>query len=221
MTIPDTHLHTHPHQLQASDIRQLYDSEVGTAYVNSAFFRERLMRASKMRRLIFAKAQGDILDVACGSGENFAYYNRPGNHYTGIEISPVMAERARERARNLDMNVDVQVMDAQQLEFPDHSFDTVVSALATCTFPDQIAALKEMKRVCKSGGRILLFEHGRSRIEFIGRWQDRVAPQEYATGGCRFNQKPEEVVKAAGLKIVWSKQALLGIVIVMEIDPSL
>src|SRR5689334_16317403 len=106
----DTHHHLHVHhQLQANDIRQFYDTEVGTSYVNSEFFREKILRMAGLRREIFARAKGSILDVACGSGENFAYYQRPGNTYTGVEISPVMAQRARDRAQKLGMNVDVRV----------------------------------------------------------------------------------------------------------------
>jgi len=53
-------------------------------------------------------------------------------------------------------------MDAQALEFPDDSFDTVISSFSTCTFPDPIAALHEMERVCTPDGEILLLEHRRS-----------------------------------------------------------
>jgi ubiquinone/menaquinone biosynthesis C-methylase UbiE len=171
-----------------------------------------------MRRQMFSKAQGSILDVACGSGENFRYYQRPGNTYTAIELSPFMLEQARKRAQQLGMNVELRVMDAQQLQFEDNHFDTVVSALSTCTFPDPVAALREMRRVCKPTGRILLVEHGRSSWEPLGRWLDRAAPEQYAEAGCRMNQDPRVSVEKAGLKIVSIKRPLLGVGYLMEVS---
>lgn len=170
-----------------------------------------------MRRKLFSKAQGSILDVACGAGENFRYYQRPGNQYTGIDLSAFMVEQARKRAQELGMTVDLRVMDAQQLQFPDNSFDTVVSALSTCTFPDTVAALLEMRRVCKPNGRILLLEHGRSSWEPLGKWLDRAAPTQYAEAGCRMNQDPRVAVKDAGLQMVWMERPLLGVAYLMEI----
>jgi ubiquinone/menaquinone biosynthesis C-methylase UbiE len=205
-----THLHT-------SDIQQRYNGEIGRQHLQSEFFRETLLMIGRMRRKVFSKAQGSILDVACGAGENFRYYQRPGSQYTAIDLSAFMIEQARERAEQLRMTVDLQVMDAQQLQFDDHSFDTVVSALSTCTFPDPVTALREMRRVCKPEGRILLLEHGRSSVEFLGRWLDRIAPAQYAETGCRINQDPRQTVEQAGLKIVWIERRLLGLGYMMEV----
>src|SRR5262249_25423228 len=135
------------HSLKASDIQRRYDGHIGAGYVSGEFFRERLLLASRWRERIFSRAQDSILDVACGSGENFAHYRRPGNTYTAVDLSPVMVDRARQRAQKLDMTVDLRVMDAEHLQFPDASFDTIVSAMSTCTFPNTPAVLHEMQRV--------------------------------------------------------------------------
>ncbi|NIN33964.1 MAG: methyltransferase domain-containing protein, partial [Gammaproteobacteria bacterium] len=95
--------------------------------------------------------------------------------------------------------VDLHVMDAESLTFADNSFDTVVSALSTCTFPDPIAALREMNRVCKPTGQILLVEHGRSSLRPLAHYQDRNAHAHYEkSAGCRWNQEPDQLVMAAG-----------------------
>jgi ubiquinone/menaquinone biosynthesis C-methylase UbiE len=215
------HMHIHPHiHLDAETIKHRYDTQMGDEYVSSEFVREKIFMAGRFRRNLFKKARGTILDVAVGSGENFAHYQGLGSSYTGIELSPVMLARARMRALELGMAVNLREMDAEHLKFPDDSFDTVVSAMSTCTFPDPIAALQEIQRVVKPNGRILLFEHGRSSWEFIGRWQDRITPQHYAMAGCRMNQEPQELVQAAGLKIISSKRALFGIFHMLEISPS-
>jgi ubiquinone/menaquinone biosynthesis C-methylase UbiE len=205
------HLHTH-------DIQQRYDGEVGEAHLASRFLMEHILRAGAMRRRIFGKAAGSILDVACGSGENFPHYGKGVTSITAIELSPKMLQHARGQAQKLGLKIDLRVMDAQQLEFPDDSFDTVVSAMATCTFPDPIAALREMQRVCKPGGRILLFEHGRSTWGVVARWQDRNAPQMYELAGCRFNQDPLQVVNAAGLHVISAQRSLAGVFHLIEIE---
>jgi ubiquinone/menaquinone biosynthesis C-methylase UbiE len=203
--------------LNTSDIQRRYDGDVGKSHVQSAFFRETVLGVGRMRRRHFAKAHGSILDVACGAGENFRYYQRPGNQYTGIDLSAYMVEQARKHAQELGMTVDLRVMDAQRLDFPDASFDTVVSALSTCTFPDTPAVLLEIRRVCKPGGRILLLEHGRSSWEPLGRWLDRAAPAQYAEAGCRLNQDPRIAVQQAGLKLVSLERTLLGVGYLIEI----
>lgn len=217
--------HTHRHQdnmdyLDSIDIQHRYDGATGTDYIAGEFFREKLLMASRFRKQIFKLAKGDILDVACGTGENFAHYNGHGTSYTAIELSPFMLEQASKRADKLDMDVKLRLMNAQNLDFDTDSFDTVVSALSTCTFPDATAALQEMQRVCKPDGRILLFEHGRSTCGPIARWQDRTAPHMYESAGCRANQDPIAVVKEAGLHILSAKARLFNIFHLIEIVPQ-
>ncbi len=215
------HVHTNgPHiHLDNEDVRQRYDGRAGADYVASTFFREKLLFGGRMRQRIFSHAQGSILDVACGPGANFHALNRPGNRITAIELSPIMLAKATEEAVKLGINVDLRLMDAQKLDFPDASFDTVVSALSTCTFPDPIAALHEMKRVCKPDGRILLFEHGLSTWKWVAQWQINTADYQYETAGCRATQDPIEVVNTAGLKIVNAERRIAGVFHLIEISP--
>src|SRR6266498_4935007 len=153
-----------------------------------------------------SKAHGKILDVACGTGLNFPMFPA-SSEITAIDLSPQMLEFAKQKATSLHLNVQVKVMDAQKLEFPDGSFDTVTSTLSTCTFPDPIQALQEMKRVCRTNGLILLLEHGHSSISWLANYQDRNVLKHYQqNAGCRWNQDPLDLVRAAGLKILSSKR---------------
>jgi ubiquinone/menaquinone biosynthesis C-methylase UbiE len=195
--------------LTREEVRQRFDAsapyECRFERVNNV-----LVGLHRHRRRLFAQARGEVLDVACGAGANFRYLTG-AQSVTAVDFSPAMLELARHRAAALPLTAAVYLMDAEQLDFPDHRFDTVVSALATCSFPDTLAALREMRRVCRPDGRILLLEHGRSRVGAIARLQDRYAPQFYQNNACRWNQEPLELARAAGLRIVSAERALLGI----------
>lgn len=173
----------------------------------------------RYRRRLFGDASGRVLDVACGAGANFPYL-QPGVDLVGIDASPEMLEMARSRLERLEMGGTLHEMDAQSLAFDDDGFDTVISSLSTCTFPDPTAALGEMDRVCKPDGRILLLEHGRSDVGPIARLQDRYADAHYATAGCRWNQEPLELVLSVGLPVRKASSHALGIVTLIEARPS-
>lgn len=200
-----------------AELRRLYD-EFAPGYRRWAWIEDYVFGIRGLRRQLLAKASGKVLDVACGTGENFAFLPQ-GSEATAVDLSPGMLAQARQRAKALGRDVDLRVMDAAGLEFPDNSFDTVVSTLSTCTFPDPIAALREMKRVCKPDGRILLLEHGRSKVGVIGRYQDRRAYDHFQKAGCRDNQEPQEIVKATGLTILWARRSFFGVLHVMEVSP--
>jgi len=128
-----------------------------------------------------------------------------------IDLSQGMLDIASQKATQLHLKVQTQLMDAQKLDFADGSFDTVTSALSTCTFPDPILALQEMQRICRPGGLILLLEHGHSSLSWLANYQDRhVLPHYQQHAGCRWNQDPLELVKTAGLKILKSKRFGVG-----------
>lgn len=127
---------------------------------------------------------------------------------------------ARANATKHGRNVNFAVMDAENLKFADGSFDTVVSTLSTCTFPDPVKALQEMKRVCRPNGLILLLEHGHSSLPWLANFQDRNEYQHYQDhAGCRWNQDPLGLVKAVGIKILRSKRNILGMFHSVEAAP--
>ncbi|MFC4550997.1 MULTISPECIES: class I SAM-dependent methyltransferase [Halorussus] len=183
------------------------------------FDRVNRLLTDRYRRRVLAGAEGRVLDVACGTGENFPYLPADVD-VVGVDISPGMLASAAERAAELGIDADLREMDAASLSFPDASFDTVVSSLSTCTFPDPEAALREMSRVCAPGGRILLFEHGRSTVGPVARFQDWRADAHFAAAGCRWNQEPLDVVAAAGLDVRESWDGFLGIFTGIEAAPS-
>jgi ubiquinone/menaquinone biosynthesis C-methylase UbiE len=169
-----------------------------------------LLGVRKLRQRVLRQASGRVLEVAVGTGKNLRYYPR-GCQIIAVDLSREMLNIARKRAGKLSIDVSLLLGDAQALPFFDHSFDTVVSSLSTCTFPEPVIALQEMARVCRKDGRVLLVEHGRSNREWLARWQDRHADQFAKPLGCHWNRQPLELVGQAGLKVNKSRRVFLGV----------
>jgi len=169
-----------------------------------------LLGLNTLRQSIVSQASGKVLEVAVGTGQNFRYY-RSDCEIIALDHSSGMLKIARQRATRLKCKVQFCIADAQALPFRDCSFDTVISSLSTCTFPNPVTALRETGRVSKPTGQILLLEHGRSDREWLGRWQDRHADEFAKPFGCHWNREPLEIAKSAGLKIITARRSFCGI----------
>ncbi len=190
-------------------LRRVYDG-MAPSYRWMALVNDTVFGATRLRRWVMSRARGDVLDVACGTGENFPLL-RDVDSLTAVDLSPAMLDQARARAGRLGLDVNLVEMSAERLEFPDGTFDTVTTAMSTCTFPDPRGALREMARVTRPGGHLLLLEHGRSRIDWIARLQDRRAERHYREAGCRWNQDVMAVLSAAGLRVDATRSRTVGV----------
>jgi ubiquinone/menaquinone biosynthesis C-methylase UbiE len=199
-----------------ADIRSAYDE-----YADWVRRFEPLARllTGRYRRHQFGDATGRVLDVACGTGTNFRYLP-DGAEVVGVDISPAMLEAAGDRLDDLPIDGTLHEMDAANLAFDDDSFDTVISSLSTCTFPDPVAALREMARVCAPDGEIRLLEHGRSDVGVVARYQEWRADAHYEKAGCRMTQEPLEVLDRAGIPVEESETAQLGRITMVSASPE-
>ncbi|QGA81973.1 class I SAM-dependent methyltransferase [Halomicrobium sp. LC1Hm] len=174
--------------------------------------------AGRYRRRQFEHASGRVLDVACGTGRNFRYLPSSST-VVGIDITDAMLGHARDELERLGLDGRVHQMDAEALAFSDDSFDTVISSFSTCTFPDPVAALREMERVCAPSGEMLLLEHGRSDAAPLAWLQDRRAESHYEKNGCRLNHDPLETVEQAGLTVESTSSAFFGVITTVNATP--
>jgi ubiquinone/menaquinone biosynthesis C-methylase UbiE len=190
-------------------VRELYEAEAPRYDFTIAIF-ERLLFAGG-RGWVCSRARGDTLEVAVGTGRNLAEYP-PDVRLTGIEFSPAMLDIARRRAAELRRDIDLRPGDAQQLEFPDASFDTVTCTLSLCTIPDDRAAVAEVKRVLRPGGRFVLLEHVRSTRPVIRATQQALDQLAVRFQADHLAREPLEHLAAEGFIIDELERSKLGIV---------
>ena len=118
--------------------------------------RQTMMVAEDICRVADPRPMQTVLDVACGSGNVALIAARRYCMVAGIDIAANLIDRARMRAAAEGSQVDFRVADAQDLPYPDASFDVVTSVFGVMFAPDQEKAAAEMLRVCKPGGRIVM-----------------------------------------------------------------
>src|SRR4051794_6017582 len=117
-----------------------------------------------------------VLEVGVGTGINTALYP-PDCAVTGIDFSSSMLEKAHDRiARKGVRNVRLLQMDAQNMKFADDSFDIVYAPYVISVVPDPVAVTREMRRVCKPGGRIVILNHFLSSNSFVARIERGISP---------------------------------------------
>ncbi len=194
---------------QTERVRRHYDRSAGSydrliAWAERAFF-------GGGREWVCSRARGEVLEIAAGTGRNLLFYPVQVR-LTLVELSSEMLEIARHRARNLSVEADLHVGDAQDLPFPDASFDTVVATLALCTIPDDRRAVIEAVRVLRPGGRLLLLEHVRSPLLPVRILQRVLNPLTVLLGHDHLLREPSRHVQDAGLVVEHLERSKWGLV---------
>ena len=159
---------------------------------------EFLFQRSMRQRLWSLVPANRILEVGVGTGKNIPYY--PANaDVTAVDLSDEMLARACRRASQGSVDVDLHQMDVQDLRFEDGSFDTVVATFVFCSVPDPVRGLRELCRVVRPEGQIVLLDHVRVDRPIIGRLMDLLNPIVVRTVGANINRRTVENVRRAGL----------------------
>jgi ubiquinone/menaquinone biosynthesis C-methylase UbiE len=198
-----------PSSSQRARWRRYWDRH-STAYDRQMGFMDRWLFRDT-RSWTCGQATGEVLEVAIGTGLNLPHY--PAEvALTGIELSPAMLDIARQRAGEFDRAVDLRIGDAEALEAPDSAFDTVVCTFSLCAIPDHRAALREMIRVLRPGGRLLLADHVAGSSAPLRAGQRLLELATVPIGGEHFLRRPIEHVRAAGLDIERHERFAQGIV---------
>ena len=182
-------------------------------------FMERPMERAlaKWRDRLMKHVEGKVLEVGVGTGKNLKYYPED-IELSAIDFSPNMIEKAMEKAEEMKKPVKLFVMDAEDMDFPDNSFDTVVSSCVFCSVPDPVQGLKEIRRVCKDGGKVVMLEHVRSDIPYLGSLMDMMNPIPVHVYGANINRNTLDNLQKAGFENIEFKDLWLDIVKLIIID---
>jgi ubiquinone/menaquinone biosynthesis C-methylase UbiE len=172
----------------------------GAVAIEQADFLCSLELVRRQREKIVPRAEGRVLEVGIGTGLNVRHYDKTKvGKITGLDPALEMHRLASKRIAQAGLDVDLVGLSAEEIPLGDASFDCVVVTYTLCSVPDPVTALKEIRRVLKTGGRFLFCEHGRAPDERVRRWQDRLTPYwKNIAGGCRLNRDITALISEAG-----------------------
>ena len=178
----------------------LYDRHILPHLIDFACGMGAVMKA---RSQLVPQARGRVLEVGIGSGLNLSFYDpQRVEVVVGVDPSADMQRLARERAARCQVPVEMIALELGQIQAEDASFDDIVCTFTLCTIPDALAALKEMRRVLKAGGRLLFCEHGLAPDLPVVRWQKRLTPLwKPLAGGCHLDRDIPALIEAGGFHI--------------------
>jgi len=157
----------------------------------------------KHRRVMVPEAEGVVLEVGLGSGTNLPYYDASRvKQVIGVEPSEGMRTKAQRAIGRQAIPVELIDAPAEALPVEDRSVDTVLLTFTLCTIPDWQAALAEMRRVLKPGGRLVFLEHGLAPDAGVARWQHRIEPVwKRIGGGCHLSRPIDRMIADSGFRI--------------------
>lgn len=161
------------------------------------------MSLKMWREEVTKDLEGKVLEIGVGTGKNMPYY--PDHiDVTAIDFSKNMLDKSREKATKLDRHIELIQMDAQNMDFPDDTFDMVFTTCVFRSVPDPVKGLKEIRRVCKPGGKIIMIEHVRSEKKTLGLIMDILNPLTVSLWGANINRRTVQNVEKQDLQIQMS-----------------
>lgn len=157
----------------------------------------------RLRKKLWALAEGrHILEVGVGTGKNFNFYPTDAR-MTAIDFSPKMLEQAKRKRARKKLDVHLDLIDVQSLCYADNSFDTVVASFVFCSVPHPRKGLKEIYRVLKPGGQLLLLEHVLSSNKFMAALMNLLNPLVVRLVGANINRQTVKNVQACPFRSIF------------------
>ncbi|GIG20581.1 ubiquinone/menaquinone biosynthesis methyltransferase [Cellulomonas chitinilytica] len=176
-----------------------WDGQAATYDRTTAFFERRLF--AQARQWIAERTSGSTLEVGVGTGANLPYYAGRASDITLVDVSAEMLAAASARARQLRVTVRTMHGDGAHLDLPDTSVDTVICTFIMCCVEDERAVLRELARVLRPDGRLLMADHVESSTHLgrgVQRVLDLVTP---AKAGEHHRRRPILLLPDAGLRV--------------------
>ena len=175
-----------------------YDNHILPRVLDFAMKRSAL---AEQREWVIGQAKGNVLEVGFGSGLNLPYYPKEVRTFSAIEPHAGMRNRAMKRVARSGRTVSLIARGIDKKQFlPDGSFDTIVSTWTMCSIADPAAAMKEIYRLLRPGGKFYFVEHGLAPDREVVKWQKRLTglTQKWG-GGCHLDRDVEAIVRNSKL----------------------
>jgi ubiquinone/menaquinone biosynthesis C-methylase UbiE len=152
------------------------------------------------RAKVVPRASGDILELGCGGGTNLQFYDwSQVRTLSGVDPSPELLGRAQDALLRSGRSANFASGIAEALPFENSSFDSVVTTFTLCSVQDPTAALSEVRRVLRPGGRLIFLEHGKAPDPAAANWQNRIEPVwKHIAGGCHLTRPVTGAISDAG-----------------------
>ena len=155
-----------------------------------------------LRKKLWAKLEGyHVLEIGVGTGKNFDFYPIDVR-MTAVDFSAAMLKQAGFKKERKTIAVELSLMDVQSLQYADNSFDSVIGSFVFCSVPLPLKGLKELYRVCKPGGQVLLLEHVVSSKPMVAKIMNFVNPVFVGLVGANINRNTIKNIKACGFSSV-------------------
>jgi ubiquinone/menaquinone biosynthesis C-methylase UbiE len=177
-------------------------------YVTELFMNNPIVNAR--RRNALSDVRGDALEVGFGSGLNLPHYPPGLTRLVALDPSAQALRLAAKRIRSADFPILVVDDTAESMNFPDNTFDSVISTWTLCSVCSPAQALRNMRRVLRPEGRLFFLEHGLSDEPQIQRYQALWTPiQRVVCAGCRLTMKIDDLIKQAGFTLLSLKKGYM------------
>ena len=156
------------------------------------------------RRKVVPLAKGNILEIGIGSGLNIPFYETEGiNKIWGIDPSEELISMAKNQIRNGTPDIELIISKAEEINFEDAFFDTILMTYTMCTIANLSDAFTELKRVMKPTGKLIFCEHGLAPDKNVVKWQNRINTfWPKISGGCNINKKIPSIIESSGFSIL-------------------
>tara|TARA_B100000886_G_C20317196_1_gene446471 strand:+ start:177 stop:788 length:612 start_codon:yes stop_codon:yes gene_type:complete len=156
----------------------------------------------KQREKVLPLCKGIVLEIGCGSGLNFSFYEENNiDKLYALEPDKEMLRQAESVVKEVNFPITFLETGAEKIPLEDDSIDTALLTYTLCTIPDPLAALLEIRRVLKKGGKLVFCEHGMAPENNVKKMQNFINSFFLFVGGCNLNRDIPSLIKDAGFLV--------------------